>query len=113
MKKRVTKKYIYQAFENYYRTANCDRYGQLKTIDVYSLFPTSNWKGEKIDGALPTEYCLSYVIKKDLVSVNTYGSQYGTYKGISPWGSFKDIELEQICKDAFAKNLSRKNCNNW
>lgn len=113
MKKRVTKKYIYQAFENYYRTANCDRYGQLKTIDVYSLFPTSTWRGEKIDGALPTEDCLSYVIEKDLVSVNTYGYQYGTYKGISPWGSFKDSKLEQICKDAFAKNPSRKNCNNW
>lgn len=113
MKKKVTKKYIYEAFEKYYRTANCDRYGQLKTIDVFVLFPTSKWGVGKIEGALPTEDCVDYIISKDMVSVNTYGYQYGTYKGISPWGAFRDAKLEQICKEAFAKNSSRNNCNNW
>jgi len=35
------------------------------------------------------------------------------YEGIFPWGSFKDSNVEQMCKEAFAQNPSRNNGNHW
>jgi hypothetical protein len=50
---------------------------------------------------------------KKIVQVCLVGYQYGTYEGIFPWGGFKDPEVERLCKEAFAKNPSRNNGNNW
>lgn len=82
---------------DYYRTSGCDRYGQLRTISARQLAPT--------DGEMEE--------LKKIVSVSLVGYQYGTYEGIFPWGGFKDKEVEQRCKEAFANNPSRNNGNNW
>jgi hypothetical protein len=82
---------------NYYRTANCDRYGQLKTVDAHQIAKSSDDMKEL----------------GELIGLQTYGYGYGTYKGFSPWGAFKCEELEKECQGAFAKNKSRNNQNNW
>lgn len=92
--------YIKNQIINYYRTANCDRYGQLKTISIGSVIDYSNQEE------------LNYL--QNLVSVCTYFTQYGTYLGFSAWGSFKCAELEKQCEIAFKQNKNRiSNLNNW
>jgi hypothetical protein len=81
----------------HYRTSGCDRYGQLRTISARQLAPTDEEMEEL----------------KKIVQVCLVGYQYGTYEGIFPWGGFKDPEVERRCKEAFAKNPSRNNGNNW
>jgi hypothetical protein len=52
-------------------------------------------------------------VLKEIVQVALVGYQYGTYEGIFPWGKFKDSNVEQMCKEAFAQNPSRNNGNHW
>ena len=82
---------------NHYRTGNCDRYGQLPTVDIYSI---SNDKEEHEE-------------LRKLVNVNLYGGRFGTYYAFVSWGAFKDEELESECRAAFAQNPGRNNMNNW
>lgn len=82
---------------NHYRTSGCDRYGQLGTISARQIAKTD----EEID------------VLKEIVGIALVGYQYGTYEGIFPWGGFKDKDVEQMCKEAFAKNPSRNNGNHW
>lgn len=98
------KQFVESRFAIYYQSANCDRYGQLNVVDCHSIFPKNIVHS--------TQDCIDYVVKNDIVNVNTYGYTYGTYKGFSPW-SIKDAKIKQICEDAYAKNTSRKNANNW
>jgi hypothetical protein len=98
------KQFVESRFAIYYQSADCDRYGQLNTVDVHSIFPTNI--------VYSTQDCVNYLVKNDIVNVNTYGYTYGTYKGFSPW-YIKNAKIKQICEDAYAKNPSRKNCNNW
>lgn len=81
----------------YYRTADCDRYGQLKTVDAHRIAKSDDEMKQL----------------GEFVNLQTYGYTYGTYKGFSPWGAFKCFELENECRSAFAKNPSRNNQNNW
>lgn len=81
----------------YYRTANCDRYGQMKTVDAHMIAKGSDEMKQL----------------SEFVQLQAYGYTYGTYKGFSPWGAFKCAELEKECRSAFAKNPSRNNQNNW
>lgn len=81
---------------NYYLTCNCDRYGQINTIDAHRIV---------VDASEMDEL-------RKLVELNTYGYQYGTYLGFSPW-NIKCPKLLEECKKALAKNPSRNNCNNW
>lgn len=79
---------------NYYRTCSCDKYGQMSTISISSIIDTKN----------PQE--LEEL--SSLVSISTYGSRFGTYKGINPWGSFKSDDIREECSKAFAQNEERK-----
>lgn len=98
------KQFVEIRFATYYLSANCDRYGQLNTVDCHRIFPNNI--------VYSTQDCIDYVVKNDIVNVNTYGYTYGTYKGFSPW-SIKDAKIKQICENSYAKNPSRKNANNW
>jgi hypothetical protein len=92
MKKEIVKKLV-----EYYNTANCDAYGQLKTIDIYNVVKTE----KQIE------------ILKEIVEVSTYGYTYGTYLAFRPFGSFKDKKVEELCKNSFMQNPSRRNMNRW
>lgn len=102
--KMTLKQFVESRFAIYYQSANCDRYGQLKVVDCHSIFPNNI--------VFSTQDCIDYVVKNDIVNVGTYGYTYGTYKGFSPW-DIKSAKVKQICKDAYAKNPSRNNGNNW
>lgn len=91
------KKEIIEKLVNYYRTSGCDRYGQLSCISARQIAKTD----EEMD------------MLKEIVQVALVGYQYGTYEGIFPWGKFIDKDVEQMCKEAFAKNPSRNNGNSW
>jgi hypothetical protein len=88
---------VKQKLVAHYETASCDRYGQLKTMDVHSICKT-----EEEREAL-----------KQVVKVSTYGYTYGTYEGFSPWYDFKDKELERQCNEAFGRNKGRNNGDQW
>jgi hypothetical protein len=81
----------------HYRTGYCDRYGQLPTVDIYSIIKDES-EIEELE---------------KLVAINTYRGRFGAYKGFYPWNPFKDKELEKECKAAFAQNPERKNMNQW
>lgn len=92
--------HIKEKIVDYYRTCSTDGYGQMKTIDIFML----------IDGNNQDE--LNYL--SSLMKISTYGSRYGTYDGINPWGSFKCTDLEAECRQAFAQNKNReRNLNQW
>jgi hypothetical protein len=97
MKKLELKKDLTNKLVEYYRTTGCDRYGQISTISARQIAKTD----EEMD------------VLKDIVSVALVGYQYGTYEGIFPWGGFKDKAVENLCREAFMKNPSRNNMNNW
>lgn len=93
-------KHIKEKIVNYYRTCTTDGYGQMKTIDIFTF----------IDGNNQEE--LDYL--SSLMTISTYGWTYGTYKGVSPWHSFKCTDLEAECRKAFAQNENRqRNLNQW
>lgn len=81
----------------YYRTKECDGYGQLKTIDAYDIVKNED----------------EMEVLKKIVNVATYGWTYGTYLGFAPFGSFKDEYVETLCKEAYMENKSRYKMNNW
>jgi len=91
------KKNVVDKLVEYYRTTGCDRYGQISTISARQIAKTD----EEMN------------VLKDIVGVALVGYQYGTYEGIFPWGSFKDKDVETMCKQAFITNPSRNNGNNW
>lgn len=95
-----TKEFIYEAMTKYYKTCHCDRYGQIKTIDVYSVFKDR------------TKEVLEYLKTDRLIKVMTYGWQYGTYEGFSPW-DINEADLKHACQIAFKTNPSRNNMNQW
>ncbi len=82
---------------NYFRNSGCDRYGQLGVISEGQIAKTEEEKE----------------VLNDIVNIGTYGYTYGTYRGFAPWGSFKDAEIEKMCREAFSNNPSRNNGNHW
>jgi hypothetical protein len=76
----------------YYRTNPTDSYGQLSMVSISSIAKTPEEETEL----------------KTLVTCNTYGGRFGTYTAFNPNGKFKDKELEQRCREAFAQNEHRK-----
>jgi hypothetical protein len=91
------KEKLVETLINHYKTSGCDRYGQLNTISARQIAKTD----EEME------------VLKEIVQVALVGYQYGTYEGIFPWGKFKDSNVEQMCKEAFAQNPSRNNGNHW
>jgi len=94
----TTQQEMKQRLIDYYRTCSTGRYGTLNTISVGAIA-----KNEEEANVLGT-----------LVNVGTYGYTYGTYKGFSAWGAFKDEDLERECNEAFNKNQNRiESANSW
>lgn len=93
-------KHVREEIVSHYRHCSTDRYGQMSVIDIFTLIDGNNQ--EELNEL------------NSLMVINTYGGRYGTYKGVSPWGSFKCTELEAECRQAFAQNENRKrNENQW
>ena len=76
----------------HYRTCSVDRYGQMKTIDLFAI--TSDPDEQQELGKY--------------VQIGTYGWQYGTYLAFTPWNSFIDDEVKKLCSEAYGKNENRK-----
>lgn len=93
----TAKDIIIEKLVNYYRTHSCDRYGQLKTVDIFAI--SHDAEEQKT--------------LREIVQIQTYGWKYGTYVGFSPWGCFLDKEVENLCRIAFGQNPNRDNMNNW
>jgi len=95
-----TKEFIYEAMVKYYKTCYCDRYGQIGTIDVHTLFKER------------TNEVLEYLDTDRIINVCTYGGRFGTYKGFSPW-DINEADLKHACQIAFRNNPERNNMNQW
>jgi hypothetical protein len=91
------RKKVIEDLIKYYRTSGCDRYGQLGVISEGQIARTDEEKE----------------VLNEIVNVGLYGYTYGTYRGFSPWGNFKDSEVERMCREAFQQNKGRLNMNNW
>ena len=98
----TTKHEIMAAMLKYVTNASADRYGQLKTMDVYDVF------GDR------TKEFLEYLKEDPIIRVSTYGWTYGTYLGIGGLNDIQDENLRNMCKEAWANNKSRtQNLNQW
>lgn len=76
----------------YYRTCTHDRYGQIKTIDIFAITKDPEEQKEL------AKY----------VRIGTYAWQYGEYLAFRPWGAFKDAEVERLCREAHSQNENYK-----
>lgn len=93
---------IRESMVSYVANASADQYGQLKTMDVYSVFKDR------------TEEVLEYLKTNPMIKVNTYGWTYGTYKGIRGIYDIQDESLRTMCEDAWKNNKNRiRNLNQW
>ena len=85
------KDYIKQALVDYLTRDGIDGYGQFKTLQPYEVFKDK------------TEEVLKWNEEHKLLSIQTYGWTYGTYKGFNV-GYIKDAEIKQACSDAVKNN---------
>lgn len=86
----------------YVSNASADRYGQLNTMDVYSVFKDR------------TEEVIEYLREDPIIKVSTYGGRYGSYKGIGGIHDIQDESLRTMCEDAWKNNKNRiRNLNQW
>lgn len=96
------REYIFNEMNAYLAITTADRYGQLGTMDVYSVFKDR------------TEEVLEYLKTNPIIKVNTYGWRYGTYKGIGGIHDIQDEEMREACKWTWARNKSRlERQNQW
>ena len=96
------KKYIYESMINYLKTCYSGRYGELKVMDVYTIFKDK------------TDECLKYIYKTKIINVSTYSGIGGTYKGIGGIHSINDNKLKILCDEAWKNNPDRKrSLNSW
>jgi len=101
-KMETIKYHITQSMVRYVANASADRYGQLKTMDVYAVF------GDR------TKEVLEYLKQDPIIKVNTYGWTYGTYAGIGSIHDIQEESLRTMCLDAWDKNENRiRNLNQW
>lgn len=93
---------IRESMVNYVANASADRYGQLNTMDVYSVFKDI------------TEEAIEYLNTNRIIKVSTYGGRYGSYKGIGGIHDIQDESLRTMCEDAWKNNKNRiRNLNQW
>ena len=87
------KNLIKEILISYHKECSVDRYGQVDTLRLYSVF------GER------QQEVLEYVEGDDsLISVSTYGGRLGTYKGIQ----IVDVDLRKRCSEALRSNPNYK-----
>ena len=96
------KYHITQSMVSYVTKASADRYGQLPTMDVYSVF------GDR------TKEALEYLREDRMIKVTCYGGRYGSYEGIGSIRDIQDESLRTMCEDAWNRNENRiRNLNQW
>lgn len=96
------KYHITQSMVGYVANASADRYGQLPTMDVYSVFKDR------------TEEVLEYLREEQIIKVQTYGGRFGTYKAIGGIHDIQEESLRTMCEDAWKNNKNRvRNLNQW
>lgn len=78
---------------DYHKTCSVDRYGQVGTLRVSSVF------NDKMDDVL--EYAKN---DNTLIEVSTYGGRLGTWKGFQ----ITDSDLRRKCSDALRNNENYK-----
>lgn len=79
------KEFIEEKMVSYFKICPVDKYGQVKVINPYEVFKDK------------TEEVFEYLKTDRIMSITTYGGQYGTYKGISPSYDILDRSLRQKC----------------
>lgn len=79
------REFIEEKMVQYFKNCSVDRYGQVSVVDPYSAFKDK------------TEEVLNYLNTNSLISVKTYGGQFGTYKGFSLTYDINDKELRDKC----------------
>jgi hypothetical protein len=96
------REYIFNEMNAYVAMCSADRYGQLSTMDVYSVFKSR------------TDEVLEYLKQDPMIRVSTYGGRFGSYKGIGGLHDIQDEEMREACKWTWARNKSRlQNQNQW
>ena len=81
---------------DYFKTCSVDKYGQTKVVQPYSVFKDK------------TEEVLEYLKSDKIITIKTYGWQYGTYEGFSLTYGVHDEGIRIACYDALKENESYK-----
>jgi hypothetical protein len=96
------REYIFNEMNAYVAMCSADRYGQLSTMDVYSVFKSR------------TDEVLEYLKQDPMIRVSTYGGRFGSYKGIGGIHDIQDEEMRKACEWTWARNKNRlRNLNQW
>lgn len=97
-----TKQFICESMVNYLKTCYSGAYGQLNTIDVYSVF-----KDRTIE-------VINYLHETGMIKTSSYGGRGGSYRGIGGLYDIQDADLRALCEDAWENNANRKrSLNSW
>jgi hypothetical protein len=97
-----TKEFIYESMVNYLKTCYSGAYGQLNTIDVYSVFKDR------------TDEVVKYLQETNMIRTSSYGGRFGSYRGIGGLHDIQDAKLRKMCEEAWQNNSDRKrSLNSW
>ena len=97
-----TKQFICESMVDYLKTCYSGAYGQLKTIDVYSVFKDR------------TVEVINYLHETGMIKTSSYGGRGGSYRGIGGLYDIQDADLRALCEDAWENNANRKrSLNSW
>ena len=97
-----TKQFIYESMVDYLKTCYSGAYGQLNTIDVYSVFKDR------------TDEVVKYLHETSMIRTSSYGGRGGSYRGIGGLHDIQDADLRAMCEDAWSNNANRKrSLNSW
>jgi hypothetical protein len=76
----------------YFKECSVDNYGQVRIADPYVVFKDN------------TKEVLEYLKTDRIISIKTYGGQYGSYQGFSLSYDILDESLEKKCREALKQN---------
>jgi hypothetical protein len=97
-----TKEFIYESMINYLKKCYSGAYGQLNTIDVYSVFKDR------------TDEVINYLHKTDMIRTSSFSGRGGSYRGIGGLYDIQDAKLRLLCEEAWMSNSDRKrSLNSW
>lgn len=95
------KNQIKQALVDYLSKNGVDGYGQIKTLDPYSVFGND------------ADEILKWNEEHKLLSIRTYGWKYGTYKGFTV-SEIKDDDIKIACYKSTQNNaVYRRAMTSW
>ena len=83
--------YIYNSIVKHHKKCSVDKYGQTKPFTISEVFPQE--KRKEVEDFIRAG-------KASLVTLDCYGSQFGTYYGIS----ILDKNLKHLCSKELRKN---------